>query len=160
MQRLGAAECFQWRLRGQPLGVEDWRQVAGEDTGTMFEICARLGTRNDQLLAYWMLLGTLYHGCDDVADVRGTTALGGGSEKDIVDGILTLPAAIAMRDPATALLLRDVRPETFGETAQRLQAALPEAETYLDRLAGEAEHEAVRNASYPARLVDLIRHTR
>ena len=40
----------------------------------------------------------LYHGCDDVADVRGTTALGGGSEKDIIDGILTLPAAIAIRD--------------------------------------------------------------
>jgi hypothetical protein len=65
-----------------------------------------------------------------------------------------------MRDPETALLLRDVRPETFGETAGRLRAALPEAEAYLDRLAGEAEHEAVSNASYPARLVDLIRHTR
>ena len=160
MQRLGAAECFQWRLRRQPLGVEDWRLVAGEDTGTMFEICARIGTRDDRLLRYGLLLGTLYHGCDDVADVRGTTALGGGSEKDIVDGILTLPAAIAMRDPATALLLRDVRPATFGETAQRLRAALPEAEAYLDRLAGEAEEEAVRNAPYPARLVDLIRHTR
>jgi geranylgeranyl pyrophosphate synthase len=160
MQRLGAAECFQWRLRRQPLGVEDWRQVAGEDTGTMFEICARVGTRDDKLLAYGLLLGTLYHGCDDVADVRGTTALGGGSEKDIVDGILTLPAAIAMRDPETALLLRDVRPDTFGETAERLRAALPEAEAYLDRLAREAEHEAVSNASYPARLVDLIRHTR
>jgi geranylgeranyl pyrophosphate synthase len=160
MQRLGAAECFQWRLRRQPLGVEDWRLVAGEDTGSMFEICARVGTRNDLLLRYGLLLGTLYHGCDDVADVRGTTALGGGSEKDIVDGILTLPAALAMRDPATALLLRDVRPETFEQAARRLRAVLPEAETYLDRLAQEAEEEAVRNAPYPARLVDLIRHTR
>jgi geranylgeranyl pyrophosphate synthase len=160
MQRLGAAECFQWRLRRQPLGVEDWRLVAGEDTGSMFEICARVGTRNDLLLRYGLLLGTLYHGCDDVADVRGTTALGGGSEKDIIDGILTLPAAIAMRDPATALLLRDVRPETFDRTARRLRAALPEAETYLDRLAKEAEEEALRNAPYPARLVELIRHTR
>jgi geranylgeranyl pyrophosphate synthase len=160
MQRLGAAECFQWRVRRQPLGVEDWRLVAGEDTGTMFEICARLGTRDDRLLAYGLLLGTLYHGCDDVADVRGTTALGGGSEKDIIDGILTLPAAIAMRDPATALLLRDVRTETFGETAHRLRDALPEAEDYLDRLASEAEQEALRNAPEPTRLVDLIRHTR
>jgi geranylgeranyl pyrophosphate synthase len=160
MQRLGAAECFQWRLRRQPLGVEDWRLVAGEDTGTMFEICARLGTRSDQLLRYGLLLGTLYHGCDDVADVRGTTALGGGSEKDILDGILTLPAALAMRDPATALLLRDVRPDTFGETAARLRAALPEAEAYLDRLAREAEQEAVRNAPYPQRLLQLVRHTR
>jgi geranylgeranyl pyrophosphate synthase len=160
MQRLGAAECFQWRVRRQPLGVEDWRLVAGEDTGTMFEICARIGTRDDRLLRYGLLLGTLYHGCDDVADVRGTTALGGGSEKDIVDGILTLPAAIAMRDPATALLLRDVRTATFAETAQRLRAALPEAEAYLDRLAAEAEDEAIGNAPHPARLVELIRHTR
>jgi geranylgeranyl pyrophosphate synthase len=160
MQRLGAAECLQWRVRRQPLGVEDWRIVAGEDTGTMFEICARLGTRSDQLLTYGLLLGTLYHGCDDVADVRGTTALGGGSEKDIVDGILTLPAAIAMRDPATAVLLRDVRPNTFGETARRLRTALPEAEAYLDRLLTEAEEEAMRNAPYPQRLVDLLRHTR
>jgi geranylgeranyl pyrophosphate synthase len=160
MQRLGAAECFQWRLRRQPLGVEDWRLVAGEDTGSMFEICARLGTRNDNLLRYGLMLGTLYHGCDDVADVRGTTALGGGSEKDIVDGILTLPAAIAMRDPETALLLRDVRPDTFAETARRLRDALPEAESYLDRIAVEAEEEAVHNAPYPQRLVDLIRHTR
>ena len=160
MQRLGAAECFQWRLRRQPLGVEDWRQVAGEDTGTMFEICARAGTRNAKLLIYGLMLGTLYHGCDDVADVRGSTALGGGSEKDILDGILTLPAAIAMRDPETALLLRDVRRATFRETAQRLQDALPEAEAYLDRLASEAEAEAVTNASYPERLIDLVRHTR
>jgi geranylgeranyl pyrophosphate synthase len=160
MQRLGAAECFQWRLRRQPLGVEDWRMVAGEDTGTMFEICARVGTRNDKLLMYGLLLGTLYHGCDDVADVRGSAALGGGSEKDIVDGILTLPAAIAMRDPGTALLLRDVRPATFRETAHRLQTALPEAEAYLDRLASEAEAEAVGNAPYPERLIDLITHTR
>jgi geranylgeranyl pyrophosphate synthase len=160
MQRLGAAECFQWRLRRQPLGVEDWRLVAGEDTGSMFEICARAGTRDDRLLTYGLLLGTLYHGCDDVADVRGTTALGGGSEKDIIDGILTLPAAIAMREPATAVLLREARPGTFGETADRLHAALPEAESYLDRLASEAEAEALSNASYAERLVDLVRHTR
>ena len=49
MQRLGAAECLQWRLRRRPLGVEDWRAIAGEDTGSMFEICARLGTRDDGL---------------------------------------------------------------------------------------------------------------
>jgi geranylgeranyl diphosphate synthase type I len=140
--------------------VEDWRQVAAADTGTMFEICARLGTRHDALLKYGLLLGTLYHGCDDVADVRGTAALGGGSEKDIEDGILTLPAAIAMRNPETALLIREVEPDTYGEVARRLQAALPDAERYLDRLAVEAEHEALQNAPYPARLVDLVQHTR
>ena len=37
LKRLGVAECMQWRLRRQPLGVEDWRRIAGEDTGSMFE---------------------------------------------------------------------------------------------------------------------------
>ena len=160
MQRLGAAECLQWRLRRQPLGVEDWRAIAGDDTGTMFEICARLGTRDDRLGTYGRLLGTLYHGCDDVADVRGATALGGGSEKDVLDGILTLPAAVAVREPSTALLFRNAGPGTFARIVQQLRGALPEAETYLDRLAGEAVVEAERNAADPGPLLDLVRHTR
>ena len=53
-----------------------------------------------------------------------------------------------------------VRPGTFDETARRLRTALPEAEAYLDRLLSEAEAEAMRNAPYPQRLVDLLRHTR
>src|ERR1035437_9553146 len=99
MQRLGVAECTQWRLRRHPLGVEDWRMIAGEDTGSMFEICARLGARDDRLRKFGLLLGLVYHGCDDVGDVRGAVALGGGGEKDVLDGILTLPAALAVRDP-------------------------------------------------------------
>jgi geranylgeranyl pyrophosphate synthase len=160
MQRLGAAECLQWRLRRQPLGIEDWRVIAGGDTGAMFEICARLGARGDSLSKYGLLLGTLYHGCDDVADVRGTTALGGGSEKDILDGILTLPAAVAMRRPSVALLFRNAGPATFARIAEELRAALPEAEAYLDRLAHEAEVEATRRAAHAGRLIDLLRHTR
>lgn len=160
MQRLGAAECLQWRVRRQPLGVEDWRAVASEDTGSMFEICARLGTGDDRLRKFGRLLGTLYHGCDDVADVRGSTALGGGSEKDIVDGILTLPAAIATRDPQAALLFRNAGPATFAKIAHKLRKSLPEAETYLDRLAEEAEAEAREHADDPTLLVDLVRHTR
>jgi len=160
MQRLGAAECLQWRLRRQPLGVEDWRAIAGEDTGTMFEICARLGTRDVSLSVYGRLLGTLYHGCDDVADVRGTTALGGGSEKDVLDGILTLPAAVAMRKPTAALLFRNAGPGTYARIVRELRDALPEAEAYLEGLAGEAESEARRNAAHPGRLLDLVRHTR
>ena len=160
MQRLGAAECLQWRVRRQPLGVEDWRAIAGEDTGSMFEICAGLGTGNDRLRKYGRLLGTLYHGCDDVADVRGTTALGGGSEKDIVDGIVTLPAAIATRDAQTALLFRNAGPATFTRIAEALRTSLPEAEAYLDRLAAEAEAEALTHADDPSLLVDLVRHTR
>ncbi len=111
MQRLGVAECLQWRLRRHALGTEDWRMIAGEDTGSMFEICARLGTRDNRLQKFGRTLGMLYHGCDDVADVRGTTALGGGSAKDIEDAILTLPVAIAVRDPETALLFRNANPQ-------------------------------------------------
>ena len=108
LRRLAAAECLQWRLRRQPLGVEDWRRIAGEDTGSMFEICAVLGARSERLRQYGHLLGVLYHGCDDVGDQRGLEALGGGGEEDIRDGILTLPAALAIRDPETrALFLID-----------------------------------------------------
>ena len=96
LKRLGVAECLQWRLRRQPLGVEDWRRIAGEDTGSMFEICACLGDRSGRLRRFGGLLGLLYHGCDDVGDVRGAAALGGGGEEDLRDGILTLPAALAI----------------------------------------------------------------
>lgn len=160
MQRLGVAECLQWRLRRQPLGVEDWRQIAGEDTGVMFETCARLGTRDDRLRGFGYLLGTLYHGCDDVADVRDSAALGGGKKEDVIDGILTLPAAIATRDPETALLFREASLDNSREITRRLKLALPEAEKYLDKLAAEAEAEALAQARYPERLIDLIRHTR
>lgn len=160
MQRLGIAECLQWRLRRQPLGIEDWRLVAGEDTGSMFETCARLGTRDDRLSRFGLLLGTLYHGCDDVADVRGTSALGGGSAKDIEDGILTLPAAIAMRDPSTAVLFGAKDQGAITEVTARLVQALPEAERYLDRLAAEAEQEARAHAQFPEPLLQLIQYTR
>ena len=99
LRRLGAAECLQWRLRRRPLGVEDWLRIAGEDTGSRFESCAVLGGRAERLRRYGHHLGVLYHGCDDVGDQRGLEALGGGGEEDIRDGILTLPAALAIRDP-------------------------------------------------------------
>lgn len=160
IQRLGAAECLQWRLRRHPLGVEDWRRIAGEDTGVMFEVCAQLGTRNTQLRKFGYLLGILYHGCDDVADVRGTSALGGGKEQDIADGILTLPAAIATRDPETAVMFRSKSHATTDSLTEKLINALPEAENYLDRLAAEAEEEALAHARTPGRLISLVRHTR
>ncbi len=160
MQRLGVAECLQWRLRRHALGTEDWRMIAGEDTGSMFEICARLGTRDNRLQKFGKLLGMLYHGCDDVADVRGTTALGGGSAKDIEDAIVTLPVAIAVRDPKTALLFRNASIPNRPALTQKLVEALPEAEIYLDQLAAEATAEAVNNSRYPERLISLIRDTR
>ena len=99
LRRLASAECMQWRLRRKPLGTEDWRRIAGEDTGSMFEICTVLGGGSQRLRRCGHLVGVLYHGCDDVADQRGVAGLGGGGDEDIRDGILTLPAALAIRDP-------------------------------------------------------------
>ena len=160
MQRLAVAECVQWRVRRRPLGLRSWEAIAAEDTGSMFEICARLGTRDDRLGTFGRLLGMLYHGCDDVADVRGTRALGGGGEEDLRDGILTLPAALAVRDPAAAALFR----APLNGNARRFQAsltgALPDAERYLDRLATAATAEARRYSATPDPLITLVRQTR
>lgn len=159
-RRLAAAETLQWRLRRQPLGVEDWRMIAGEDTGSMFEACACLGTGDETLRRYGRLLGMLYHGCDDVGDVKGAVALGGGGEEDLRDGILTLPAAIAIRDPEAALLFRNPTPEGLEVLLERMEAALPVAEQYLDGIAAEAEAEARRVAPRPEVLLNLVRNTR
>ncbi|MEO8621058.1 MAG: polyprenyl synthetase family protein [bacterium] len=159
-KRLAAAENLQWRLRRQPLGVEDWRIIAGEDTGSMFEACACLGTGDEKLRHFGHLLGMLYHGCDDVGDVKGAVALGGGGEEDLRDGILTLPTAIAIQDPETALLFRNPTPEGLQLLLAKLEAALPLAERYLDGVAAEAEAEAKRVAPFPDGLIKLVRNTR
>jgi geranylgeranyl pyrophosphate synthase len=160
ISRLGVAECFQWRVRSKPLGVEDWRQIASEDTGSMFEVCACLGGGSERLRRFGGLLGMLYHGCDDVADVRGVEALGGGGDDDIRDGILTLPAAIAIRDPKTAMMFCNPDQRKREELGPALQAALPEAEQILDELAAQACHEATRNAHHPEGLIALVGYTR
>ncbi len=162
LRRLAVAECMQWRLRRQPLGIEDWRRIAGEDTGSMFEVCACLGDRSGRLRRFGGLLGLLYHGCDDVGDVRGATALGGGGEEDVRDGILTLPAAIAIRDPAVAALFCKPEPNSqeLAEIAHAFAARLPEAESYLDGIAAEACEEARRFSVNPAPLLSLVEQTR
>jgi geranylgeranyl pyrophosphate synthase len=160
VSRLGVAECLQWRVRSQPLGVEDWRQIAREDTGSMFEVCACLGDRSERLRKFGQLLGLLYHGCDDVADVRGVEALGGGGDDDIRDGILTLPAAIAIRDPAVSAMFCDPTERATEQLAAAFQAALPEAERWLDKIAGEARDEAREHARDPNGLLTLIDYTR
>ena len=154
LKRLGVAECLQWRLRRQPLGVEDWRRIAGEDTGSMFEICACLGTRTDELRGFGHLLGLLYHGCDDVGDVRGAEALGGGGEEDLRDGILTLPAALAIRDPNIAAIFANPNPgeQDLAALVESFRSTLDEAERYLDRIADEAREEARRYSAKPAPL--------
>lgn len=162
MKRLGVAECMQWRLRRRPLGVEDWRRIAGEDTGSMFEVCACLGTRSERLRRFGHLLGVLYHGCDDVGDVRGATALGGGGEEDVRDGILTLPAALAIRDPETSRLFCNPDPSQsdLEAMARAFGAQLDEAELYLDRIAMEAKEQARTFAERPEPLYALVDHTR
>lgn len=159
-RRLAAAENLQWRLRRHPLGVEDWRIIAGEDTGSMFEACACLGTGDERLRHFGHLLGMLYHGCDDVGDVKGAVALGGGGEEDLRDGILTLPTAIAIRDPETALLFRNPTPQGLPRLLEKMEAALPAAERYLDGIAAEAEAEASRVSRAPDGLIKLVRNTR
>jgi geranylgeranyl pyrophosphate synthase len=160
LKRLGVAECVQWRLRRHPLNVEEWRMIAGEDTGSMFEVCACLGTRDDTLRKYGGLLGLLYHGCDDVGDVRGAAALGGGGDEDIRDGILTLPAAIAIKDPHAAMLFRNPSEQNRRELAIIMDSKLSEAEGYLDSVAKEANAEALLHASQPEPLFALVRETR
>jgi len=160
LKRLGVAECLQWRLRRQPLGIEDWRKIAGEDTGSMFEVCACLGDRSGQLRTFGGLLGLLYHGCDDVGDVKGLAALGGGGEEDLRDGILTLPAALAIRDPGTAKMFCDPEGGNLVELGRCFVANLPEAESYLDKIAEEARNEARSFASNPLPLIALIEQTR
>lgn len=162
LKRLGVAECMQWRLRRQPLGVEDWRKIAGEDTGSMFEVCACLGDRSGRLRRFGGLLGLVYHGCDDVGDVRGLPALGGGGTEDLRDGILTLPAAIAIRDSRIAGLFCQAEPTdaALRETADAFVAALPEAEATLDGIADDAAREARLFARDPLPLLALVQQTR
>lgn len=162
LRRLGAAECLQWRLRRQPLGVEDWRRIAGEDTGSMFEVCAVLGARSERLRQYGHLLGVLYHGCDDVGDQRGLEALGGGGDEDIRDGILTLPAALAIRDERIRdLFLRDDDdPERLATLAQACRDQLDDAEQVLDRIADSARAEARQFAACPEPLIALVGQVR
>lgn len=161
MTRLGAAECAQWRLRKQPLGVSDWRLLAQEDTGSMFEVAACLADRSGALRRFGRYLGMLYHACDDVSDVRGTDALGeGGGDEDIRDGILTLPAAIATLDPDVAAMFRNPTPSNYAALAAAFRAALPAAEAELDVIADQARAEAHRHAEDPKPLLALVERTR
>jgi geranylgeranyl pyrophosphate synthase len=162
IRRLGSAECMQWRLRRQPLGLPDWRRIAGEDTGSMFEVCAVLGAGSDRLRQYGHLLGVLYHGCDDVGDQRGLEALGGGGEEDIRDGILTLPAALAIRNPKTRalFLIDDADPSRLAVVTAACRAQLDKAERVLDQIAESACKEANQFAVNPKPLLALVHHVR
>src|SRR5262249_49379844 len=139
---------------------EDWLRIAGEDTGSMFEICAVLGARSQRLRRYGHFLGVLYHGCDDVADQRGLESLGGGGEEDIRDGILTLPAALAIRDPDGRELfgVDNDDHERLATLADACRVQLDEAEGVLGRIADAARAEARCFAAYPDPLLVLVDH--
>ena len=163
LKRLGVAECLQWRTRRRPGGYEDWRNLAQEDTGSMFEVCAAIATSDDSLRLFGRLLGMLYHGCDDVADVKGLTSLGGGGEDDLRDGILTLPAALAIQDDPTVRDLFCVdhpSPDDLAVIADAMGRRLPQAEERLDELAVEAKWQAELHARDPSVLYALVDHTR
>ncbi|MEO1000622.1 MAG: polyprenyl synthetase family protein, partial [Pseudomonadota bacterium] len=152
MTRLAVAECAQWRMRKQPADLSDWYYLAEEDTGSMFEIAACLGDPTGDLRAFGGLLGVLYHACDDVSDVRGTEALGEGGDEDIRDGILTLPAALAIRKyPEVAEMFRAPCEANYGDLAAAFRDRLEEAEEELDRIARRAVAEAERHARGPGR---------
>ena len=99
-------------------------------------------------------------GCDDVADIRGAKALGGGGHEDLRDGILTLPIALAIRDPKVALMHKNPNTNNVKILIRKATEALPAAEDYLDQIAGEAEKQLRSVAKYPALPLALIRHTR
>jgi geranylgeranyl pyrophosphate synthase len=162
LKRLGVAECVQWQTRRQPAGYEDWRALAQEDTGSMFEICAALATQDDSLRYFGRLLGMVYHGCDDVADVKGLESLGGGGEDDLRDGILTLPASLAIQDPNIRALFCMPQPsdDQLRQIAGAMRGQLPTAEEKLDELAAEAKWQAHANARHPEGLYALVEHTR
>lgn len=86
------------------LGLKDWRFLAREDTGSMFEICACIGARSQEYRRVGRLIGMLYHASDDLSDLKDASTqqslanhLSGGGDQDLIDGILTLPAALAIQ---------------------------------------------------------------
>jgi geranylgeranyl diphosphate synthase type I len=165
LQRLGVAECVQWDMRRAPEGVRAWRELAAQDTGSMFEICASLSTGDDKMRKFGLLLGMLYHGCDDVGDVRGAEALGGGGKEDLRDGILTLPAAIAIQDQNVAEMFASGDPKYYLRLQQAYRSAIREAEDELETLKKEAllEIELLLDTKVvrePRPLHILLDHTR
>jgi len=99
-------------------------------------------------------------GCDDVSDVRGSLALGGGGEEDIRDGILTLPVSLAIKDVKFAKEFREGKLHDITSIMKKLNKVLPEAEAYLDKIKMEAIDEAMQVSKRPDKLLILVEHTR
>ena len=103
----------------------------------------------------------LYHGCDDVG-TNGAPALGGGGEEDIRDGILTLPASLAIRDPEIRGLFcaDDDDPQRLATVGAACRDQLDEAERVLDRIAAARTRRGTPVPTDPAPLVALVDHVR
>jgi len=73
-----------------------------------------------------------------------------------------LPAALAIRDPVVAKTFckPDPNPLDLAALAAAFAAKLPEAESCLDQIAGEARREARRFSFDPAPLLVLVEQTR
>ena len=97
-----------------------------------------------------------------VGDQRGLEALGGGGEEDIRDGILTLPAALAIRDPGIRSLFcaDDDDPERLAMLGAAFRRQLDDAEAVLDGIADSARAEARRFAHDPEPLLALVDEVR
>ena len=127
LKRLGVAECMQWRLRRQKLGVEDWRRIAGEDTGSMFEVCACLGDRSSRLRKFGGLLGLLYAAATTWATSAAPSLSAAAGRKMCGTASYTLPAALAIRDPEIGALFCKRDPDTDGPCRHCLRLRCPTA---------------------------------
>jgi geranylgeranyl pyrophosphate synthase len=166
VKRLAVAECVQWNVRKKRGGYADWYWLAREDTGSMFEICACLGARDQRFRKFGRALGILYHGCDDVADLFHGRDLGGGGEEDLTEGILTLPAALALETGDQRLLdLFHKGDRNDANVRARLRKAFKlqreNAHRKLDELNAAAKKEAANlGLRYPEGLYLLVDYTR
>jgi hypothetical protein len=73
--------------------------------------------------------------------------------------ILTLPAALTIRDAKVARMFREPQ-RHVRELLAAFEARLPEAEAYLDRVAEEAKEEAQLFSRDPRPLWGLVERTR
>jgi hypothetical protein len=94
--------------------------------------------------------------------VRGLEALGGGGADDLRDGILTLPAALAIRDPQVRELfvVDNDDPERLAALSIAFRTQLEAAEAELDDVADGARREAETFAADPKPLLGLVEHVR
>ena len=73
---------------------------------------------------------------------------------------MTLPVSLAIKNIKFAEKFRAGKPQDMAYLTNSLNAVLPEAEAYLDRIEKEACKEARRVSRQPQKLLILVEHTR